>query len=222
MTQVASKKEKNKGKQNLKYSEEFKNFLIVLGTFSPRALNLFRQNLEGLTIQNIRRLRSNSEDILTDPTLCFENVAHFKRFLDSIGYDGPIAAMSDNTKLKPRLRYSLQMGCIIGSTFSVNETSIETYNDIPLVINKIKENNSIAKYVRVYILQVPLPKFPPVIIALLPNNRSDKTESIVNIHKLLLDFAQELGLHIISIGSDGATGQNQCYRVYIGHPYIGD
>jgi hypothetical protein len=46
------------------------------------------------------------------------------------------------------------MGCIIGSTFSVNETSIETYNDIPLVINKIKENNSIAKYVRVYILQV--------------------------------------------------------------------
>ncbi|UZO26160.1 uncharacterized protein OCT59_018406 [Rhizophagus irregularis] len=114
-------------------------------------------NKEGLTIQNIRRLRSNSEDILTDPTLCFEN-----------------------------------------------------------------ENNSIAKYVRVYILQVPLPKFPPVIIALLPNNRSDKTESIVNIHKLLLDFAQELGLHIISIGSDGATGQNQCYRVYIGHPYIGD
>ncbi|POG77253.1 hypothetical protein GLOIN_2v1747656 [Rhizophagus irregularis DAOM 181602=DAOM 197198] len=204
MTQVASKKEKNKGKQNLKYSEEFKNFLIVLGTFSPHALNLFRQNLEGLTIQNIRRLRSNSEDILTDPTLCFENVARFKRFLDSIGYDGPIAAMSDNTKLKPRLRYSSQMGCIIGSTFSVNETSIKTYNDIPLVINKIKENNSIAKYVRVYILQVPLPKFPPVIIALLPNNGSDKTESIVNIHKLLLDFAQELGLHIISIGSDGA------------------
>ncbi|CAB4475445.1 unnamed protein product [Rhizophagus irregularis] len=28
---------------------------------------------KGLTIQNIRRLRSNSEDILTDPTLCFEN-----------------------------------------------------------------------------------------------------------------------------------------------------
>ncbi|CAB4402400.1 unnamed protein product [Rhizophagus irregularis] len=75
------------------------------------------------------------------------------------------------------------MECIIRSTFLVNETNIETYNDISLVL---------------------LPKFPPVIIAFLPNNRSDKIESIVNIHKLLLDFAQELGLHIISIGSNSA------------------
>jgi hypothetical protein len=74
--------------------------------------------------------------------------------LDSIGYDGPIAAMTDNTKLKPRLRYSSKMGCIVGSTIPYNETIIEKYNDIPLVINKIKENNAIAKYVRVYILQV--------------------------------------------------------------------
>ena len=92
--------------------------------------------------------------MLTDPTLCFENVAWFKRFLDSISYDGPIAAMSDNTKLKPRLRYSLQMECIIGSTFLNNETNINTYDDISITINKIKENNAIAKYVRVYILQV--------------------------------------------------------------------
>lgn len=99
-------------------------------------------------------MRSNSEDMLTDPTLCFENVAQFKRFLDSIDYDGPIAAMTDNTKLKPRLRYSSQMGCIIGSTFSNNETNIKTYNDISITIDKIKENNAIAKYVRVYILQV--------------------------------------------------------------------
>jgi len=49
-----------------------------------------------------------------------------------------------------------------------------------------------------------LPKFPSVIIGLLPNLGSDKTESILDIHKLLLAFAQELKLHIISIGSDGA------------------
>ena len=77
--------------------------------------------------------------MLTDPTLCFENVARFKRFLDSIGYDGPIAAITDNTKLKPHLRYSSQMGCIIGSTFSNNEANITTYDDIPITINNIKE-----------------------------------------------------------------------------------
>jgi hypothetical protein len=92
--------------------------------------------------------------MLTNPTLCFENVARFKRFLDSVGYNGPIAAMSDNTKLRPRLRYSSQMGCIIGSTFSNNETNINTYDDITITINKIKENNTVAKYVKAYILQV--------------------------------------------------------------------
>ncbi|GBC43478.2 hypothetical protein GLOIN_2v1747656 [Rhizophagus irregularis DAOM 181602=DAOM 197198] len=144
--------------------------------------------------------------MLTDPNLCFENVAQFKRFLNSIGYDGPIAAMTDNTKLKLRLRYSSQMGCIIGSTFSNNETNIKTYNDISITIDKIKKNNAVAKY-------VPLPKFPSVIIALLSNLGSDKTESILDIHTLLLDFAQELKLHIISIGSDSAqvefNAQNQ-------------
>lgn len=54
MLQASVRKEKNISKRNLKYTEEFKNFLVILGTFSPRVLNLFRQNLEGLTIQSIR------------------------------------------------------------------------------------------------------------------------------------------------------------------------
>ena len=54
MLQAVIRKEKNLSKQNLKYTEEFKNFLVILGTFSPCVLDLFRQNLEGLTIQSIR------------------------------------------------------------------------------------------------------------------------------------------------------------------------
>jgi hypothetical protein len=54
MVQAAIRKDNNKGKQNFKYNEELTNFLIILGSFSTRALNIFRQNLEGRTIQNIR------------------------------------------------------------------------------------------------------------------------------------------------------------------------
>jgi len=81
-----------------------------------------------------RKLRANTNDMLTNPDLCFENVARFKRFLDKINYKGPIAAMSDNTKLKSSLRYSSQLGCIIGSTLSKEETKINNYNDIPNII----------------------------------------------------------------------------------------
>ncbi|CAG8583229.1 4262_t:CDS:2 [Gigaspora margarita] len=65
-------KMKNKSNKNLKYSEEFTNFLVILGGISSRPLDIFHQNLE----------------------------AKFKRLIDTINYNRPIAAMMDNTKLK--------------------------------------------------------------------------------------------------------------------------
>jgi len=66
----------------------------------------------------LRILHANSNDTLTNPDLCFENVARFKRLLDRINYKGLIAAMSDNTKLKSHFHYLTQLECIIGSTLS--------------------------------------------------------------------------------------------------------
>ncbi|RHZ55112.1 hypothetical protein Glove_420g91 [Diversispora epigaea] len=208
MCQVTNRKGKKKGIQNLQYSDEFTNFLTILRIISPRALDLFRQNLGGCNIQNIRLCtRSN---VLKNPDLCFENVVRFKRFLDSINYTGPIAVMSDNTKLKPRLRYSSQLGCIISSTLSQEEVEINIYNDIPKVIKSIKDNKAIANYVRVYILQVPLPKFPPVIVTLISNNGKDSAETITNLYlykKSILEIAPQLNISILSIGSDGAASE---------------
>jgi hypothetical protein len=99
-------------------------------------------------------LRRNNKDYLTDPDLCYENVARFKCFIDSIEYHGPVAAMTDNTKLKPCLRYSPQFGCIVGSTLPNNQTKVNVYGDIPKIINNIKNQTAIAKDVRAYILQV--------------------------------------------------------------------
>ncbi|RIB27779.1 hypothetical protein C2G38_2029110 [Gigaspora rosea] len=54
MSDAAEQKAKNKGKQNMKYNEAFTNFLVILRSISPRALDLFRQNLEGRGIQSLR------------------------------------------------------------------------------------------------------------------------------------------------------------------------
>jgi len=54
MNDIAERKLKNKGKQNMKYSEEFTNFLIILKSFSNHVLDLFWQNLEGRSLQSIR------------------------------------------------------------------------------------------------------------------------------------------------------------------------
>lgn len=62
--------------------------------------------------------------------------------------------MTDNTKLKQRLRYSPNLGCIVGSVLSREETVVDLYNDIPRIINNVKLENGMAKNVRAYILQV--------------------------------------------------------------------
>jgi hypothetical protein len=74
--------------------------------------------------------------------------------IDTLRYDGPITAMTDNTKLKPGLHYSSQFGCIIGSTLNNSETIITDYDQISQIINKIKNEKALASSVRVYILQV--------------------------------------------------------------------
>ncbi|PKK59329.1 hypothetical protein RhiirC2_871301 [Rhizophagus irregularis] len=193
MVQAYLRKEKDMGKQNSKYSEEFTNFLVILASFSNRALDLFRQNLEGRSIQNIRRLRKNEIDCLTDLKLCYENVARFKQLIDTLRYDDPITAMTDNTKLKSGLYYSSQFSCIIGSTLNNDETKITDYDQIP---------------------QISLPKFPLVVIALIPNNGSDKTSTIADFYQeLLINIAPQLNLHILSIGSDGALVEFQAQTI---------
>lgn len=101
-------------------------------------------------------MRRNDEDCLTNPDLCYENVAKFKRLIDTIKYNGPIAAMTDNTKLKSCLRYLPQLGCIVGSILLNDQTKVNIYGDISKIINNIKNQMAIAKDVRAYILQVSL------------------------------------------------------------------
>ena len=52
------------------------------------------------------------------------------------------------------MRYSPNLGCIVGSVLSRKETVVDLYNDIPRIINKVKLENGIAKNVCAYILQV--------------------------------------------------------------------
>jgi hypothetical protein len=54
MNNAAERKIRKVNKQNIKYFEEFTNFLIILGGISVQALDLFHQNLEAQSIQSIR------------------------------------------------------------------------------------------------------------------------------------------------------------------------
>ncbi|CAG8467063.1 8686_t:CDS:2 [Gigaspora margarita] len=64
---------------------------------------------------------------------------------NSMNYSGPVIAMTNNTKLHPRLGYSANLGCIVGSTFSLEQTYVKDYNEIKLIIQNIISNNTVVK-----------------------------------------------------------------------------
>jgi hypothetical protein len=58
-----------------------------------------------------------------------------------------------------------------------------------------------------------LPKFPPIVIALIPNKGSDTINDIEKLHrKLIEEIAPQLHLHILSLGSDGAITEFQAQQ----------
>ncbi|CAB5356446.1 unnamed protein product [Rhizophagus irregularis] len=91
---------------------KFWNQLARMGrsaSSSPQTYAIFQKNLAGRTIRNIRVQCAQSDLAINNPSICFENMAKFRKFLNSINYDVPIAASSDNTKLEEKLRYSAML-----------------------------------------------------------------------------------------------------------------
>ncbi|CAB5393436.1 unnamed protein product [Rhizophagus irregularis] len=131
---------------------------------------------------------AQSDLAIDDPSICFENMAKFRKFLNSINYDSPIHSL----------------GAILGSTLPLQETLISSYNEIDTIIKRIQTNNAIAKYVRIYILQVPVPKVPPFVLGIIPNN-SENISNVYEIHNQVLELAAHFKIHILSIGADSAS-----------------
>jgi len=101
-----------------------------------------------------RYLRTRDEDKLTNPNLVYENVARFARAMNVLNWNGPVVAMTDCTKVRSKLTYSQELGCIVGSTMSFEESHVQTYSDIHNIIKNIRENNEIASQVRCILLKV--------------------------------------------------------------------
>src|SRR5207248_10686754 len=75
------------------------------------------------------------------------------------------------------------------------------WHAIWVLIRQINIGISFTHIYSLFIIKIPLPKFPPIVIALIPNHGSDKADDIAKLHfKLLDDIAPRLELHLLSFG----------------------
>jgi hypothetical protein len=101
---------------------------------------------------------ANTEDALQNPALIYENVVRVKRLLDALSERYPFSFVFigiDCTKVRSRLSYSNAFGShILGSTLALDETAVNSANNIETVIQKIKAADAVATQVRAIVVKV--------------------------------------------------------------------
>ncbi|PKC04566.1 hypothetical protein RhiirA5_422046 [Rhizophagus irregularis] len=153
MIQIQEKKLQDKKMTGLRYSEYLKQFFCLLSDSSCE-YEIFRQMFAGMSIRSIRYMRAKKSDIVSNPELVYENILKVAQLTRALNWNGPIVGMTDCTKIRPKLTYSDELGCVIGSTLKLSETSVQTYDDIHKIVNIIKQKKAIATQVRVVVLKV--------------------------------------------------------------------
>ncbi|KAF9548288.1 hypothetical protein CPC08DRAFT_729533 [Agrocybe pediades] len=196
-------------KYGIRYSESYLNFMIAMrgyGQNSNRQYSIFTAEFNGPSVRHLRTLVSSSENALQNPYLIFDNMAHVKRYVDSIKYKGPIIVGSDCTKVRKRLNYSTQHGShILGTIFPLHEVEVDNQEDIDEIVNRAMKEKAHATQARAIIAKIPLPGSAPIVIALLPTSGKEDASEIHGHHMKLQAMAQTLSLPLVAFGADGAA-----------------
>ncbi|GBB85929.1 hypothetical protein RclHR1_12370005 [Rhizophagus clarus] len=111
----------------------------------------------------------------------YENILKVAQLIRALNWNGPIVGMTDCTKIRPKLTYSDELGCI--------------------------QKNAIATQVRVVVLKIPMEKIPPLVIAMLPTNGESNAMKIYNLLMNVLIMSRDTGINLVSLGSDGAPAE---------------
>ncbi|TFK58275.1 hypothetical protein BDN72DRAFT_731006, partial [Pluteus cervinus] len=193
----------------MRYTQSYLDFMTAMRGYGPSSNTQYAILAAELCAPSVRHLRSlvtNSNDALQNPYLLYENIARIKRYLDSVGYTGPIIIGCDCTKVRKRLHFSTQLGAhVLGTTLPLEEVEVDTVEDIDEIVDRVTKAKAHASQVRAIIAKIPLPGCPPIVIALVPTNGKESGADIHTQHLELQKMAANAKISIIALAADGAS-----------------
>ncbi|KAH9018586.1 hypothetical protein EDB85DRAFT_1897086 [Lactarius pseudohatsudake] len=209
LTSQAEQRVQGCGLQNMKYPPAFDDWCHELLCIRPEAYRSFCQQFAGHTERSFLDKHSKSPGFRQgiSPRVLELALKH----LEDYGYpaNAPLALSVDDTKLLPAFRpyydkhedkWFLGWECC----------QIE------------RSRGLLATKLWLWVLQMPLPHVPPLILAVMPLASSTDAATLADMECHLLDIllASEKSLCIISLGSDGSIIEREARRILVrnGHP----
>ncbi|KAJ3002245.1 hypothetical protein NUW54_g5951 [Trametes sanguinea] len=198
-------------KKGIRYPQDYLNFMTIMRSYGQRSsqqYSILVSQIGGPCPRTLQKVVKRSPDVLSQPDLCFENVARVKRLMDTLRYDGPVAVAGDCTKVRQRLAYSNDHGShVLGSTLPLEDCAVEEREDIERLVRRIGAQKEYATQVRAVLVKIPLPQIPPLVIALRPTKGDEDAQAIYALHLRLLEMAKHLKIKVVSLAADGASSE---------------
>lgn len=213
----AERLERGVGLQNMKYPPAFDDWCHELLCIRPEAYRTFRQQFAGRTECSFLSKCSGSTGFYQG--ISQHALEHVLKYLSDYNYPphAPLALSVDNTKLLPAfcpyLDGSTKKWYVVGNAGEPIEVS-----DLGTLENQIEcARASLATKLRLWVLQIPLPHVPPLILAMVPLVSSTSAEVLANFERQLLHIllGSDKSLCIVSLGSDGSILEYDAHRALV-------
>ncbi|EJD37182.1 hypothetical protein AURDEDRAFT_129656 [Auricularia subglabra TFB-10046 SS5] len=184
MVSKKSREVRGKGLQNFKYPEAFDNACFALRSISGRAYDMFRAIWGGRTPRSIRAVERKSPRFC--PGLSKENVDSAATIIASYNYTGPVIVACDDTKLEPGLRACTR---------------------------NLARNWLTYSQLRTWVLIIPVPRIPPIIIVSEARDSTDDAEALFKLHKQVWGMLRDAHIHPIAYAADGTETERKLQRL---------
>ncbi|KAJ3007533.1 hypothetical protein NUW54_g3516 [Trametes sanguinea] len=184
LAELLDREDRGVGRQNFHYGPSLVEFANMCAITSPELYRILSQYFPLPTIRhlNFRHRRTQNTAPKFPLTVCSYTFSNVLAYLKKLGYKGPVALSCDDTKLLAAFRtyWDASQDChmLIGGTDQPRAVANAEELQAALSDPEIKE----ATKIRLWCLQVPLPKIPPIIVAAkaIPN-----TLSVSDLHALI-------------------------------------
>ncbi|KAJ6540255.1 hypothetical protein B0H10DRAFT_2245184 [Mycena sp. CBHHK59/15] len=202
------------GNQNFKYDTDIDALFALIHTISPRAYWELAKHFPMRTERSIKHVISTTPRFpigVTDETFIYA-----KQYCEDYKYPrgAPLSLSVDDTKLLPALRPLYdgvnQKWYIVGTTGE----HVEVLNPQAMhqTLEKLKATAELATKLRLWVLQIPLPGVPPVVLAIAPLAAKVKGPELADWQIQLMQGLVSHGFRITSSGGDGASVERDCQR----------
>ncbi|KAI0026479.1 hypothetical protein K488DRAFT_92498 [Vararia minispora EC-137] len=194
LVEKAERAQHGKKTTNMHYTEALDTFCSLMQSISPQ----------------LRSQRAKAPKFI--PGIAKENAERAAAKILSLNYTGPVALSWDDTDIEQGLTlWEMTKGTwtLLGAVDGPLSVSSEDSIDDVFANAKLEK----ASKLRVWVLSIPVPKIPPILLAAVARSPKDTAEALAELHFSIIEQLHQVNIHPISIAADRTESERKLQRL---------